>query len=166
MSTVAVYSRTHSVTYVADNILRSLKDIIRMSCLDPINFVDSRNSHMLALRTWLESGHLQRIVLEIFDPMTDRLIVRWDIDIVYAWSSGDGSFYTDTEQLKYHIRKAGVAPEHAHYRLVMDTKPGRPDVNGWSSTTFRSNEGMVRQSLGSTVEHSGLGANAAYWRKI
>ena len=27
MSTVATYSYTHSVTYVADNILKSLKDI-------------------------------------------------------------------------------------------------------------------------------------------
>ena len=50
-------------------------------------------------------------MLEIFNPTTDALIVRWDIDIVYSWSSGDGSFWTDTEQLKYHIRKAGLAPE-------------------------------------------------------
>ena len=35
MSAVAVYSYTQSVTYVADNILKSLKDIIRLSGLDP-----------------------------------------------------------------------------------------------------------------------------------
>lgn len=121
---------------------------------------------MLALRTWMESGHLQRVVLEIFEPQTDRLILRWDIDIVYEWSSGDGSFYVDTEQLKYNIRKAGIAPRDAHYRLVMDNRPGQPKVDGWSSTNFLSNSGMVRQSLGSTIEHSGLGANAAYWRRI
>ncbi len=32
---VNVYSHTHSVTYVAENILKSLKDIIRLSGLDP-----------------------------------------------------------------------------------------------------------------------------------
>jgi len=166
MSTVAVYSYTHSVTYVAENILKSFKDIIRLSGLDPVNLVESWNSNMRALRTWLESGHLERVVLEVFDLQTDALIVRWDVDIVYAWSSGDGRFYTDTEQLKYHIRKAGVTPESAHYRLIMKTKFGQPDVDGWSSTTFRSNKGMVRQSLGSTIEHNGLGANAAYWRNL
>ena len=165
MSTVAVYSYTHSVTYVADNILKSLKDIIRMSGLNPSGLVDSWDSNMLALRTWLESGHLQRVVLEVFDPKTNHLIVRWDIDIVYAWSSGDGSFWTDTEQLRYHIRKAGIAPENTSYQLVMDNKSGHPDVEGWSPTSFRSKAGMVRQSFGSTIEHSGLGASAAYWRK-
>ena len=110
-------------------------------------------------------GILRQIVLEIIHPHTDALIRRWDIDVVYGWSaSGDGSFWTDTDQLKYHIRKAGVASSDARYRLLMKNKQGWSDVAGWGSTEFRSTEGMVRQSLGSTIEHSGLGANAAYWR--
>ncbi|HGA3328186.1 TPA: HORMA domain containing protein, partial [Pseudomonas aeruginosa] len=40
MSTVATYSYTHSVTYVTDNILKSLKDIILLSGLDPEHFAD------------------------------------------------------------------------------------------------------------------------------
>lgn len=165
MTSVAVYSRTHSVTYVADNILMSLKDILRLSGLNPARLVDSWDSNMRALRTWLDSGHLQCVVIEIYNPKTDSLVTRWDVEVVYNWSSGDGSFWTDTEQLKYHIRKAGLAPSEASYRLLMDNKPGRPDVEGWSSTTYRSTDGMVRQSLGSTIEHSGLGASTAYWRK-
>ena len=54
MTTVAVYSYTHSVTYVADNILKSFKDIIRLSGLDPTNLVESWDSKMMALKTWLE----------------------------------------------------------------------------------------------------------------
>ncbi len=165
MTSVTVNTYTHSVTYVADNILKSLKDIVRLSGLDPSKLVDGWESNMLALRTWLDSGDLQRVILEIYDPRTDALITRWDIDIVYNWSSGDGSFWTDTEQLKYAIRKSGVAPSAASYRLLMDNKPGRPAVPGWSSTTYRSTSGMVRQSLGSTIEHSGLGGSAAYWRQ-
>lgn len=165
MTSVIVNTYTHSVTYVADNILKSIKDIVRLSGLDPSNLVDSWQSTMLALRTWLTSGHLEQIVLEIIHPNTDVLIRRWDIDVVYGWSaSGDGSFWTDTDQLKYHIRKAGVAPSDAKYRLVMKNKPDWPGVAGWGPTAFKSTEGMVRQSLGSTIEHNGLGANAAYWR--
>jgi len=95
----------------------------------------------------------------------DALITRWDIEIVYGWTSGDGSFWTDTEQLKYAIKKAGVAPSAASYRIVLNNKQGRPDVKGWSSTTLLSTDGMVRQSLGSTIEHNGLGGSASYWRR-
>jgi len=165
MTSVAVYSYTHSVTYVADNILKSFKDIIRLSGLDPTNLVQDWDSKMLALKTWLTSGHLEKVVLEVFDPVTDKLVGRWDIDVVYG-AAGDGSFWTDIEQIKYHIRKAGLWPRQAAYRLLMHNTPGRPDVLGWGPAKYRSTEDFTRQSLGSTIEHNGLGGSAAYWRKI
>lgn len=164
MTTVSAYSYTHSVTYVADNVLKSLKDIIRLSGMDPTKLTDEWDSTHRAIRAWLESEHLEKVVLEVYNPSTGALVLRWDIDIVYQWSSSDGTFYTDTEQLRYHIRKAGVAPADARYDILLKTKLDRPDVPGWGSAYFRGTEGMVRQSLGSTIEHSGLGANAAYWR--
>lgn len=165
MTRVAVNTYTHSVTYVADNILKSLKDIIRLSGLDPTNLVDRWSSTMLALKTWLHSGHLETVVLEIFNPRTNVLVGRWDIDVTYTTGLGDGGFWTDTEQIKYHVRKAGLAPRDAKYRLVLQNEPGRPDVDGWGPTQYRSTDGFVRHSLGSTIEHHGLGANAAYWRR-
>jgi hypothetical protein len=164
MTSVAVYSYTHSVTYVADNILKSFKDIIRLSGLDPTKLVEDWESNMRAMTAWLWSGHLERIVLEVFNPATNALIGRWDIDVVYG-ASGDGNFWTDTDQIKYAVLKAGLWPSQASYSLMMQNKPGRPDVPGWSSASYRSTEGFVRHSLGTTVEHNGLGGNAAYWRK-
>lgn len=117
------------------------------------------------MRTWLNSGDLRTVVLEIYNPKTGILVVRWDLAIAYSWSGDNGRFWTDTEQLKYAIRKAGVAPSEARYRLLMDTKPGRPDVPGWSSAEYRSTTGTVRQSLGTTIEHSGLGASTSYLRR-
>lgn len=164
MTSVAVNTYTHSVTYVADNILKSFKDIIRMSELDPSRFAEDWATNMLAIKTWLGTGDLEKVILEVFNPSTGVLIIRWDIDIIYGWS-GDGGFWTDTEQLKYHIRKAGLAPSAAAYDVLLKTKPGRPDVAGWGAGSFRSTDGFVRHSLGSTIDHSGLGGNAAYWRK-
>lgn len=165
MTRVAVNTYTHSVTYLADNILKSFKDVIRLSGLDPSRLAADWETNMRALKTWLGTGDLERVVLEVFNPRTGALIVRWDIDVVYNWSSGDGSFWTDTEQLKYHIRKAGMAPSDASYDILIKTKPGRPDVAGWGTGTYRSTDGFVRHSLGSTIEHYGLGGSAAYWRK-
>ena len=165
MTSVGVYSYTHSVTYVADNILKSFKDIIRLSGLDPSGLVDGWESNMTALQTWLQSGHLEAVILEIFDPKTDNLVGRWDIDIVYSVGGGDGGFWTDTDQIKYAVRKAGLLPSEARYRLLLDNKPGRPDVDGWGPASYRSTNGFARHSLGSTIEHNGLGGSAAYWRK-
>jgi hypothetical protein len=88
---------------------------------------------MRALQAWLESRHLETVVLEIFNPKTDALVGRWDIDVIYTTGSGDGGFWTDTEQIKYHVRKAGLAPNEAKYRLLLQNKPGRPDVDGWGT---------------------------------
>lgn len=164
MTTVSAYSYTHSVTYVADNVLKSLKDIIRLSGMDPTKFTNGWESTHRAIRTWLASEHLEKVVLEVYNPVTNVLVLRWDIDITYQWSSNDGAFYTDTDQLRYHIRKAGVAPATASYDILLENKPGRPDVAGWGAGSFRATDDLVRQSLGSTIEHSGLGASAAYWR--
>ena len=59
MTTVAVNTYTHSVTYVADNILKSLKDIIRLSGLDPSEFVGDWETHMRGVQTWLNTGDLE-----------------------------------------------------------------------------------------------------------
>jgi hypothetical protein len=165
MTSVTVNTYTHSVTYVSDNMLKSLKEIIRLSGLDPAALVDSWETYSRGLRTWLGSQHLECVVLEVFHPETNALLVRWDLNIEYGWSAADGHVWMDTDQLRYHIQKAGVAPAQAKYRLIVKNKEGRPEVEGWSSCEFRPTTGMVRQSLGSTIEHSGLGASAAYWRK-
>ena len=64
----------------------------------------------------------------------------------------------------YTIRQAAYDLRKLRGKNLI-TKPGRPDVDGWSRCTLRSTEGFVRHSLGSTIEHYGLGGTAAYWRK-
>lgn len=164
MTAVAVYSYTHSVTYVADNILKSLKDIIKLSGLDPTALVGDWDVLLRGISRWIQSQHLETVVLEIFDPKNDKLVIRWDIDIAYSWSADPGNFWTDTDQLRYSLQKAGVPPGTAKYQVMVKTKDGYPAVEGWGTTTGRSTAGMVRQNLGSTIEHNGLGANTSYWR--
>jgi hypothetical protein len=166
MTTVTVNTYTHSVTYVTDNILKTLKDIIALSGLNPGKFVGNWNSNHRAIKAWIESGHLTSVVLEIKHPQTGALIIRWDLTIAYGWGSGDGSFWTDTDAIKFAIKKAGVMPSEADYRIVLTTKPGEPAVDGWSDCSFSSLDGFVRQTVGSAISHNGLGASASYWRKV
>lgn len=165
MTTVSVYSYTHSVTYVAGNILRSLKEIIRLSGLDPGHLAGQWEVLLAGISTWIQSKHLETVTLEIYDPVSDALIVRWDIEVSYSWNADAGSFWTDIDALKYAIRKTGLLPSQARYRVLVAYKAGRPDVQGWSDTSFRPIDGMVRQSLGATIEHNGLGAATSYLRR-
>lgn len=50
-------------------------------------------------------------------------MLRWDIDIVYQWAAGDGTFYTDIEQLRYNIRKSGLATADVRYEILLRTSP-------------------------------------------
>lgn len=161
---VAVRSYTHAITYVADNIIKSFKDILLYSGLDPSKLAADRDVLLRGISTWIASGHLRTIVLEVFNPATDKLVGRWDIHISYEWADGDGQFWTDTEMIRFAIAKAGILPSRAGYRIVVDNAPGRPDVPGWSSTTFRSTTGMIEQRVGTTVEASGLCGGVSYYR--
>lgn len=165
MSTVVtVNTYTHSVTYVTNKLLFTLKEIINLSGLSPAKLVDQWGTLELGIKTWLESRHLKQIVLEVFNSKTDNLVGRWDLAIQYGYT-GDSTFWVNTDEIRYHIKKAGLWPSECGYRVVVTNEPGRPDVPGWSSTTLRSTEGFVRQSIGTTIDGSGLGANTSYWRK-
>lgn len=58
---------------MAENILKSLKDIIRLSGMDPGKLSDEWVSIHSAMKAWLDSGHLEKVVLEVFCPTTDAL---------------------------------------------------------------------------------------------
>lgn len=166
MSTyVVVNTYTHSVTYVTDKLLTSIKSIIRLSGLSPAKMTDSWVTLERGIKTWLGTQHLEEIHLEVFNPTTDKLVGRWDFAIFYGFQ-GDGAFWVDTDDIKYHIQKAGYWPSTCEYRIVVTNKPGRPDVSGWSTTTLRSTSGFVRQSIGTTINGSGLNAGTGYWRSV
>lgn len=166
MSTfVVVNTYTHSVTYVTNKLLLTLKEIINLSGLSPAKLANQWDVLELGIQTWLESRHLKEIVLEVYNPKTDKLVGRWDLAIHYGYT-GDSSFWVNTEEIRYHIKKAGLWPSECEYRVVVTNEPGRPDVEGWSSTTLRSTDGFVKQSLGTTLDGGGLGANTSYWRKV
>lgn len=165
MSTYTVsITYTHTVTYVTTKMLLTLKEIIREIGLDPARFTDSWDSNERAISTWLASRHLQRVILEVYDPRTNALVTRWDMDVVYA-SVGDGVLWVDTAAVRYAIAKAGLVASSCRYDIILTTAPGRPDVVGWGSCDFRSTDGFKRYIVGATVGGNGLSANTAYWSR-
>ncbi len=164
MSTYTVsITYTHTVTYVTTKMLLTLKEIIREIGLDPARFTDSWDSNERAISTWLASRHLKRVTLEVYDPKTDKLVTRWDMDVVYA-SVGDGVLWVDTAAVRYSIAKAGLVPSTCRYNLILSA-PGGENVTGWSDCDYRSTDGFNRFTLGATVGGNGLSAQTAYWSR-
>jgi hypothetical protein len=163
MSTFTI-SYTHTVTYVTTKMLLTLKEIIREIGLDPARFSDDWPSYEQAVSTWLNSRHLQRVVLEVYNPWSNDLVARWDMEVVYA-TVGDGCLWVDTAAIRYSIAKAGLVASWCKYDILVQTSPGRPAVPGWGPGGFRSTDGFKRYVVGATVGGNGLSAETAYWSR-
>ena len=106
MSTAAyVDTSAHSVTYVTEKLLLSIKEIIVKSGLSPAKMTQQWTSLEQGISTWISSKHLRQVYLEIFDASKQKLVCRWDLDIIYGYG-GDGEFWADTEAIKYAHRKS------------------------------------------------------------
>jgi len=167
MSTVHVspYTSVHTVAHVTTNMLNFLKEIIRETGLDPAQMMGQWASLERAIKTWLNSRDLNRVVLEIYNPRTNELVPpRWDIDVVYDYD-GDGALWADGDAIRYHIQKAGLVASSCKYDFILQANPNRPDVEGWGPTTMRSTDGLTRRSIGSTIGGNGIGTTTSYWNK-
>jgi hypothetical protein len=167
MSVTVVNTYAFSVNYLASNMLRQLQDLVRELGLNPQWFVDDWPSAENAISTWLHSRDLESVALEIYDPTRPaRAILVPQFDVVYGTDSdGDGSFWVDSDAIRYRMLKAGAMPSQCSYSLLCYTKPGRPAVEGWGPVGERSREGMSRYVAGKTIGAPGLSATTAYWAR-
>jgi hypothetical protein len=165
-TSVQVSTTTYSFTHVATNMLRSIKQIVIGCGLDPGHLADEWDVLELGVSAWLQSRHLKALVLEVYNRSTDAPVGRFDFTIDYGYyPNGDGDLWLDPDTISFAIRRAGLYPSGCAYGFIASTSPGRPAVSGWTSASFRSTDGMVRQSLGTALGGGSIGAGIDYWRK-
>ena len=156
------YTHGHTVTYLAGKLLLSLQLIIQKSGLSPARLIGDWSTYDRGITTWLASGDLQLISIEVFNPHAMALIGRWDLSVEYG--ADEDGFWFDPDDIAYEIKKCGVWPSTCDYSIKVTNRPGRPDVFGWAPCSFLSTDGMVRQSIGTMISSNGIRASAAYWR--
>jgi hypothetical protein len=165
MNTFAVATTyVHTVTYVTEKILLSLKEIIRGSGLDPAKMSRQWITLEQGISDWIKSHHLKQVHLEVFNPWNENLVCRWDLDVLYDYN-GDGSLWADIFAIRYNIAKAGLSPSGCDYRITVSLNPGYPKAPGWGTCNLFSTDGFHRFSVGTTIGAQGLGASAAYWSR-
>ena len=165
MSTLTfTYNRTHTSIFVADNMRNAIRDIIKWSGLNQTRLVDDWGVLGNAVRTWLGTGDLNDITIEFYRPSDGALISRWDFPISYDGSGVDDDMWVAKEHIRMTIEKAPRVPTNAVYRIILLTRPGRPNVPGMSSTNYRSTDGMVSRNSGTAVATPDIMATIKYWR--
>ena len=165
MSTVRVSTAVYSATHVATNMLRGLKQIIAGCGLDRSRIYRDWDVLERGVASWVESQHLRELVLEIWDSASAQTLVgRFDFRIDYGYDrSGDGDLWLDSEAVVWAIKKNGSYPSRCEYRIVADTGPGAPVVDGWSQATLRSTSGFRRHSIGTALAGGAMGVGLSYW---
>lgn len=167
MSTaVSVNTYTHTATYIAGKMMLTLKEIVRESGLSPAYLATNWVSLEGAVAFYLRDRRLVRLVLEVYPGGCPTILAgRWDLEITYADTGGDGgSFWTDTDLIRYSIAKAGTHPSTCGYRFLLSAKPG-PDYPGWSDTKFLPTDNFTRYCVGSQIGAPGANVETSYWVK-
>jgi Bacterial HORMA domain 2 len=165
---VHVNTTAYAVTHVATNMLGSIRSIVKGSGLDPGRMRDNWAVLENGIATWLETGDLRAVTLEVYDPgkRGDVLVGRFDFTLDYGYyPGGDGDLWLDPDTVAYAIAKNGSFPGRCEYRVVADAAPGRPDVAGWATTSYRSTAGFTRHTIGTAIGGGSIGAGLAYYTR-
>jgi hypothetical protein len=163
--TTRAYARVHTATFVSDKMRNLLKVLVRNHGLDPQSLVDAWSEWVdRAVRTWLETGDLTDIVIEFYQPGSSVAAARWDFPIRYD-GNGLDEMWVDRDFFEESFFKAERPPAGCIYRVVLQTKPGRPDVPGLGPTEFRALNGLVAREAGTVIATPDIMASARYYRR-
>jgi hypothetical protein len=167
-TSVQVSTSTHSTTFVANNLLRSIKQLIVGSGLTANKLAGEWAVLERGIAAWLASGHLRTLTLEVYRAGSSGsagLVGRYDFDIDYGYyPDGDGDLWLDSDAVAFAIKKAGTYASLCEYRVLASHYDGRPYVAGWSDTTYRSTAGFTQQSMGTSLGGGSLGAGLSVYR--
>lgn len=158
------YARTHSVTFLSDNLLNTLREVIRENGLSPEKLMQDRDTIARGMRTWLFSGHLTNVIVEFFRPGASAADARWEFPVGYSGSGVDDDMWLDKNYLRQLIAKAKRPALDCSYRVVLCTSAGAANVDGFSDCTLRSTGQLVSRSAGTVIATGHITAGVTYWK--
>jgi hypothetical protein len=159
-----VFSQTHSIVFLSDNMRNTLREVIRENGISPNKLMQDWDTIERGIRTWLHSGHLSNIVVEFFKPGASEASARWEFPIGYSGSGVDDDMWLDKNYLRPLIAKAKRPTSDCTYRILLCTDRGAPHVDGFTSCPFLSTGQMSARQAGTVIATGHMTAGATYWR--
>jgi len=158
------FNRTHTATFAADAMRNVLRDLLVAVGLDPGALVTNWSLNGEAARTWLRSGHLRELVLEIYAPGSTRAAARIDIPIRYDGSGFDDDMWVDREHVRRTGSHIGKLPAHYRYDVIFRLDPGAPPVAGMGDVALRDSSGLTARSAGTVIATPDILGGLRYWK--
>jgi hypothetical protein len=161
---VQAFARSHSITFLSDNLRNTLRDVIKEYGLDPDNLVQDCRVLERGIKSWLESGHLKSVVVEFYRRGSSSASARWDFPTGYDGSGVDDDMWLDKAYLRQLIAKSARPSTDCIYRITLTVRAGAPDVDGFSDTNLLSTGNLTARHAGTVIATRHVTAAAVYWR--
>jgi hypothetical protein len=158
------FNRTHTATFSADAMRNVLRDLLLGLGLDPLALITGWSLNGQAARTWLQSGHLRELVLEVYAPGSSKAMARIDIPIRYDGSGVDDDMWVDREHVRRTTAQIGKLPAYYRYDVVFCLAPNAPPVAGMGNATLRDIVGLTPRSAGTVIATPDIVGGLRYWR--
>jgi hypothetical protein len=159
-----VFVRSHSIVFFSDSMRTALRELIRENGLDPDKLMQEWATIERGVRAWLDSGHLNNIVVEFYRPWSSVASARWDFPVGYSGSGVDDDMWLDKSYLRKLIEKAARPTKDCTYRIVLCTGSGAPHVSGFTSCSFLSTGQLSARQAGTVIATGHMTAGVTYWR--
>ena len=160
----ATYAQVHSIVFLSDNLRNTLREVIRENGLSPDKLMQDWETIERGIRTWLESGHLMRILVEFLKPGATEVSALWEFPIAYSGSGVDDDMWLDKSYLRQLIAKSKRPTGDCIYRIVLSTSNEAPHVNGFSECVLRSTGQLVPRQAGTVIATPHMTAGVTYWK--
>jgi hypothetical protein len=115
-----------------------------------------------AARQWLESGHLQKFIIEFYKPGSSVALARWDFPVRYD-GNGVDEMWVDREFMEGSFAKSTPPPPGCTYRILLFA-PGGEHISGTQDTSFLSLNGLVAREAGTVIATPDIMASMTYYK--
>jgi hypothetical protein len=147
--------------YSANEIVRIFYEVVADVGLNVTELAELQPTIENGLRAWLAMRKLEAAYLEIFDPATQVVRCRTDLNIAYI-SETNERHHTDIERVKTATGSLGSYPG-CQYRVVVSLMDGAPDVKGWDTTTLGSVDHLTQRDVGDVIDTAAVQTRMFTW---
>jgi len=158
------FTQAHSIVFLSDNLRNTLREVIRENGISPDKLMQDWETIQQGIKTWLQSGHLNNIVVEFFRPGASASSARWEFPIGYAGSGVDDDMWLDKNYLRQLIGKSARPSTDCTYRIILCANTGRPYVEGFVDCSFLSTGNLAARQAGTVIATGHMTAAVTYWR--
>ncbi len=147
-TSTTAYTRTNTAVYLTDVVMGGIADILGQLRIDLTTLYRDWTQDESAIRTWIEEGSLNEVVLQCHQPNgTVAPIIEFPVSY-QASGVGDAAFTADRASLARYRAKLSSVPAGTTYNIVCTFLKSRTTMPGWTPTTRASTAGLQSMRFG------------------